>query len=134
VDRGEIDRMAGGDKSVKELWIVEKRELGAGRARIARASSGLLDQLGRAIEGCELDVVIEGHTDSTGSSDLNARLSLARATSVRDALVIRGVSADLITSEGYGEDRPVADNNSPEGREQNRRIEFKVRSLSDPQD
>lgn len=130
----ERERIAACDQSLKDLLIDSKIEFESGSARISLASSGLLDQLARAIEGCELDVVIEGHTDSTGSSDLNARLSLARATSVRDALVIRGVSADLITSEGYGEDRPVADNNSPEGREQNRRIEFKVRSLSDPQD
>ncbi|MEL6666673.1 MAG: OmpA family protein [Pseudomonadota bacterium] len=130
----ERERVAACDQNLKNLLIDSKIEFDSGSARISLASSGLLDQLARAIEGCDLRVVIEGHTDSTGSSDFNARLSLARAASVRDALVIRGVSADLLTPEGYGEDRPVADNNSPEGREQNRRIEFQVRSLSDPQD
>ncbi|MCR9268563.1 MAG: OmpA family protein [Hyphomonadaceae bacterium] len=130
----ERERVAACDQSLKDLLTESKIEFASGSARIAPASSGLLDQLARAIQGCDLDIVIEGHTDSTGSAELNARLSLDRASAVRDALVIRGVSADLLAAEGYGEDRPVADNDTPQGREQNRRIEFNVRSLSDPQE
>ncbi|MHA7898891.1 MAG: OmpA family protein [Henriciella sp.] len=134
ITAAERERVAACDQSLKDLLTESKIEFASGSARIAPASSGLLDQLARAIQGCDLDIVIEGHTDSTGSAELNARLSLDRASAVRDALVIRGVSADLLAAEGYGEDRPLASNDTPQGREQNRRIEFNVRSLSDPQE
>ena len=134
IGAAERERMAACDQSLKDLLIGSKIEFDSGSARIAPASSDLLDQLAGAVAGCDLNVVIEGHTDSTGSADLNARLSLARATAVRNALVLRGVSEDLLAAEGYGEDRPLAGNDTREGREQNRRIEFKVRSLSDPRE
>ena len=84
--------------------------------------------------GCDVEVTVEGHTDSTGSAALNERLSLARAQAVRDALVIRGVAADLLDAEGYGAAWPVASNETSEGREQNRRIEFNVRARETAQD
>lgn len=67
---------------------------------------------------------IEGHTDSTGSYQTNAALSLARAASVRDYLVGQGVSISSIEIEGLGPDRPVADNATSEGRARNRRVEI----------
>ncbi|MBX3703280.1 MAG: DUF4398 and OmpA-like domain-containing protein [Steroidobacteraceae bacterium] len=67
---------------------------------------------------------IEGHTDSTGSYETNQALSLARAVSVRDYLVAQGVDAASIAVEGLGPDRPVADNETGEGRARNRRVEI----------
>jgi OOP family OmpA-OmpF porin len=67
--------------------------------------------------------VIEGHTDSVGSDASNMRLSLARAEKIRDYLVEKmGISASLLEARGFGESNPVADNNTQEGRQQNRRV------------
>lgn len=71
-------------------------------------------------------IVIEGHTDSQGGAEYNRLLSERRAAGVRDYLVSRGVAADRITSQGLGLTRPVADNTSPEGRANNRRVEIVV--------
>ncbi len=72
------------------------------------------------------DVVIEGHTDSTGSRAGNQKLSEARAATVRNYLVSNGVSASRLSTVGYGEDRPAASNATRAGRIKNRRVEFKV--------
>ena len=69
-------------------------------------------------------VAIEGHTDGIGFRERNLELSQRRANAVRDRLVERGVPFERLTSYGYGEGVPVADNASPEGRAANRRIEF----------
>lgn len=67
---------------------------------------------------------ISGHTDNTGSAAVNQRLSLARADATRTYLVSKGLSATDLGTAGYGPDKPIADNATPEGRAQNRRIEF----------
>ena len=71
-------------------------------------------------------VIIEGHTDSTGSRAYNQRLSERRANAVRDYLISQGISPDRITAIGYGEDKPIADNSTPEGRQLNRRVEVRI--------
>jgi outer membrane protein OmpA-like peptidoglycan-associated protein len=71
-------------------------------------------------------VELAGYTDSTGDADANKKLSLDRANAVRDQLVTAGVGADRITAEGYGQDRPLASNDTEEGRAQNRRLELTV--------
>lgn len=71
-------------------------------------------------------IMIEGHTDSTGSAEVNEELSMKRAEAVRDALVSRGVSADRISVEGFGAARPIADNTSQAGRANNRRVEIVI--------
>ena len=72
------------------------------------------------------NVMIEGFTDSTGSSSRNQELSDQRVHSVRTALLDMGVSGDRITSRGYGESHPVASNNTTAGRQLNRRVEIVV--------
>ena len=72
-------------------------------------------------------IVVEGHTDSQGSADLNQGLSDRRAQSVVTFLVSRGVPADKIRAEGLGPTRPVADNGTAEGRANNRRVEIIVK-------
>jgi outer membrane protein OmpA-like peptidoglycan-associated protein len=71
-------------------------------------------------------MVVEGHTDSQGAAAYNQDLSTRRAQAVRDYLVSRGVASDRITSQGFGPSRSVADNASPEGRANNRRVEIVV--------
>ncbi|MBS3804470.1 MAG: OmpA family protein [Oleiphilaceae bacterium] len=71
-------------------------------------------------------VRVEGYTDSTGDESYNQRLSERRAESVRDALVARGISRDRIETKGFGEEFPVASNDTPAGRQQNRRVEIVI--------
>ncbi len=70
---------------------------------------------------------IEGHTDSTGSNRTNQLLSERRANAVRDYLIANGINADRLTAVGYGEDKPIADNNTVTGRKNNRRVEVKLK-------
>lgn len=74
----------------------------------------------------DLNTRIEGHTDSTGSYDYNMQLSQARAAAVRDFLFEQGIDAQRMVVEGYGPDRPIADNDSREGRAKNRRVEIVI--------
>lgn len=78
-------------------------------------------------ENPDVGIIVEGHTDNVGGKDFNLNLSLRRAQSVKTFLVRRGIRPSLITIEGYGYTRPVADNNTEEGRRQNRRVEVRVR-------
>lgn len=71
-------------------------------------------------------IVVEGFTDSQGTAGYNQDLSQRRATAVRNYLVTRGIASDRVTSQGYGLNRPVADNSSAEGRANNRRVEIVV--------
>jgi outer membrane protein OmpA-like peptidoglycan-associated protein len=73
-----------------------------------------------------LNLAIEGHTDTTGTSDFNMKLSQQRADTVREFLISQGLSPDIITAKGMGEDDPVADNSTAAGRKQNRRVEIIV--------
>jgi outer membrane protein OmpA-like peptidoglycan-associated protein len=77
-------------------------------------------------------LVVEGHTDSQGGADYNQDLSRRRAQSVRDYLVSRNIAADRVSSVGYGLTRPIADNASPEGRANNRRVEIVIQPASSP--
>jgi len=70
---------------------------------------------------------IGGHTDSKGSELLNKNLSQSRADAVLDALLARNLLFGDLTAVGYGESQPIADNATEEGRQKNRRIEFKLR-------
>lgn len=67
---------------------------------------------------------IVGHTDSTGDAAYNLDLSRKRAVSVQQALLDLGIAAERLTAEGMGEEKPVADNKTPEGRARNRRVEL----------
>lgn len=70
----------------------------------------------------ETRMTVAGYTDSTGSEELNQKLSEKRAESVKNALVGEGVNPARITTVGYGENKPVADNNTEAGRQLNRRV------------
>ncbi len=87
----------------------------------------ILDEMAVALlklSGKKVEVI--GHTDSQGARDTNVVLSLARADAVRAYLVGKGVAASMISTSGAGPDRPVAGNDTPEGRARNRRIEFRI--------
>lgn len=87
-----------------------------------------LDEVANALtkESPESQIIVEGHTDSQGALAFNQNLAQKRAESVRSYLVSRGIAADRITAQGIGPSRPIADNASPEGRANNRRVEIIV--------
>ncbi len=107
----------------------------AGKIQFRRASAELdpssfstLTQLANATNGCPgMMVEIEGHTDAEGVTERNKALSERRAQSVRTFLISAGVPQDRLEAIGYGEQRPVAPNDTAESRALNRRIEFTVR-------
>lgn len=73
-------------------------------------------------------IIVEGHTDATGTDAYNQRLSEQRASNVADYLIDQGVRASAITVYGYGESRPKASNDTAEGRQLNRRVEIHIRA------
>jgi outer membrane protein OmpA-like peptidoglycan-associated protein len=72
-------------------------------------------------------ITVEGHTDSTGPADYNQRLSEQRARAVHDLLVRDGVPATRLSTKGYGETDPIADNATAEGQQANRRVQLEIR-------
>jgi outer membrane protein OmpA-like peptidoglycan-associated protein len=131
--RDAMDKLAAAGNSVKQesrgtvitipgnvLFASGKSMLLAGaQARLTTVADVLKDQTDR-------EITVQGHTDSQGSDAANLQLSQARAQAVRDYLVAHGVSANRIRAEGVGESKPIADNASPEGRANNRRVEIIV--------
>ncbi|MCE6990575.1 OmpA family protein [Dyadobacter sp. CY323] len=77
-------------------------------------------------ENKTLAIELGGHTDNTGSAEFNLKLSQDRADTVREYLIGKGIEPDRVGSKGYGETIPVAKNDTPEGQQQNRRVEFKI--------
>jgi OOP family OmpA-OmpF porin len=71
-------------------------------------------------------IIIEGHTDSIGTSEYNQLLSERRANAIKEFLVSKGISDSILTAKGVGEEKPIEDNTFKEGRAQNRRVEFHV--------
>ncbi|HPF70479.1 MAG TPA: OmpA family protein, partial [Candidatus Krumholzibacteria bacterium] len=101
----------------------------SGSARLTPASVVTIDAVAQAMKDHpDMAVEIRGHTDAVGAAEVNLDLSQRRATAVRDALIQRGIAPARVTAVGYGEDFPVADNGTPEGRAANRRVElYRVR-------
>jgi OOP family OmpA-OmpF porin len=98
-----------------------------GKTTIQSVSFDLLNEVAAALEQApRLAVRIEGHTDSRGSAPYNRRLSNDRAESVRRYLITRGIGANRLQAAGYGEERPIEDNQTRDGRKANRRVEFHI--------
>lgn len=96
-----------------------------GAAVIAEEAGSILDNLAEIMKNCsDFRMELAGHTDSQGSEEFNQRLSQERADSVVAALMDRRVLVGNITAKGYGEAQPIEDNDTEDGREANRRIEF----------
>jgi outer membrane protein OmpA-like peptidoglycan-associated protein len=89
-----------------------------------------LDEVAKALvdQGYK-GILVEGHTDSVGKASDNDTLSLKRAESVRTYLVSRGIPSDKIRASGIGSARSIADNSTPDGRANNRRVEIVVEPL-----
>lgn len=115
-----------------EIEILKQVEFATGSARILPRSYPILDEVYRLLSvNTEITLLsIEGHTDDRGSDELNDKLSSDRAQSCMEYLVKKNIDASRLRSEGFGEKRPIADNETAEGRQRNRRVEFHIRNQS----
>ena len=125
-------------RKIKKDILMKKMEVGVkivlnniffdfNKATLRQESVAELDRVARLMnETPSLKIEISGHTDNIGSAGYNQKLSKERAKAVVDYLVRNDISPDRLKYEGYGMDQPIADNSTEEGRQQNRRTEFKV--------
>lgn len=110
------------------IQILDKVQFETGSDKLLPVSFPLLDQVAQVMkENEQIELIeIQGHTDSTGAAAYNRTLSNKRAESVKRYLAEHGVARGRLTAKGFGPDMPVATNDTPEGREANRRVEFKI--------
>ncbi len=110
------------------IAIMDKVQFETGKATLLPASNALLDEVAKMLKDNPQveQISVEGHTDSTGSPDFNRKLSQQRAESVAKYLSGKGVKAARMEPKGFGPDRPVADNETEQGRDANRRVEFNI--------
>ena len=95
------------------------------KSTIKPSSTGVLNQIAKLMkEHADLKFSIEGHTDSDGDETSNQTLSEQRAESVKKALTEVGIESSRLQTKGWGESKPIDNNDSPEGKANNRRVEF----------
>ncbi|RZK63469.1 MAG: OmpA family protein, partial [Pedobacter sp.] len=108
------------DEAIKNL------EFDLGKSTIRAKSYTTLNRVAALLVEKNFSLKLAGHTDITGSRELNLRLSKDRAESVKAYLVSQGANASRIEATGYGPDQPIASNKTADGRQQNRRVEFSL--------
>ncbi|WP_433937752.1 OmpA family protein [Sorangium cellulosum] len=113
-----------------EIEIMKQVEFEFDSSRILPQSYPILDEVVRLLKANpEIKLLsIEGHTDNQGTIDYNDRLAQNRATAVRIYIINKGVQSERLTSLGFGSRRPLVSNDTPEGRQRNRRVEFHIKS------
>ncbi|WP_321876928.1 OmpA family protein [Paraburkholderia bannensis] len=109
-----------------ELRLPEKVLFDFDQSALRADSSSALNRAVVLLKRSDKPVIVEGHTDNVGTYDYNMQLSEARATTVAGAFEERGIPALRITTKCYAYDRPVASNDTPEGRARNRRTEIVI--------
>jgi OOP family OmpA-OmpF porin len=129
VEKGEVEQEVTANAILKELNETGKAILyinfDSGKSTIKKESIPVVDQIIEMMQQApEIKISVEGHTDIDGNNDANLKLSEARAKSVVDAIVKGGIDKSRLSSEGYGEEKPIADNSTPEGKAKNRRVEL----------
>jgi len=113
--------------SVDEQIAGQTIEFDVGSTTITSSGEALLDRLVPILQSApRTKIEIEGHTDNTGDPSHNLDLSRRRATAVQQYLISKGVEESRLTVTGYGQEKPIADNRTSQGRSKNRRIEFKI--------
>lgn len=110
-----------------EIITLENVYFDFGKADVKAESYPELDKIVRLMfENPRVKIEISAHTDNVGSDDFNLNLSQLRAESVLNYFVTNGIQASRLSAKGYGNTKPVADNNTEQGRQKNRRVEFKI--------
>ncbi|MEJ6392798.1 OmpA family protein [Gymnodinialimonas sp. 2305UL16-5] len=118
------------DQCVERIRAIQeetKIAFDPGSTEINDAAGEILDQIAEVLPDClHVRMEIGGHTDSQGRESMNLNLSQARADAVLNGLLARGILVSNLTAQGYGESQPIASNETEVGREQNRRIAFRL--------
>ena len=111
-----------------EIRILEPVKFAKGSDAILPESEPVLSSVMEVLQGHPeiTKLEVRGHTDSRGGAGSNLALSKKRAASVRTWLINHGIAATRLTSEGYGQTRPIDSNDTEEGRRNNRRVEFRI--------
>ncbi len=123
IEGAEVERIGEGIKITFDSGIL----FASNQAALEGPARANIEELGRILKKYDdTNVLIEGHTDSQGSEDYNLELSRRRAQSVANYLAEQQVDATRFTLMGYGETQPVASNETPEGRRENRRVEIAI--------
>ena len=112
----------------EKIEINEKVQFETGSAVLKKESESLLDEVAKALsDHPEIKKVrVEGHTDSRAGDKYNKGLSKRRAAAVRKYLIGKGIAGKRLVARGYGEEKPIANNKTDDGRFQNRRVEFTI--------
>jgi outer membrane protein OmpA-like peptidoglycan-associated protein len=130
VDVFVVDTELSLDEMCEQIFMLVTKERVSFRqsgTALRTSSAPVLNRLADFARDCsQLTIAITGHSDASGNETNNKALSQARAQVVADYLVAHGVAADTLSVAGAGSDFPIADNATPQGREQNRRIEFEL--------
>jgi outer membrane protein OmpA-like peptidoglycan-associated protein len=112
------------ETSLNVLFAAEPIEFAKGSAVISETSYATIDSATNFLFQDKVGrILLEGHTDDTGTPEANLRLSAARAEAVRQALIDNGVAANRLTALGRGQSQPIAENETDEGKQRNRRVE-----------
>lgn len=112
-------------KAIDRGLVLEGVAFQSGSAQLTAGSITTLSRMADLLkQNSEIRVEVRGHTDATGSAELNRELSQRRAVAVRDVLIQLGVAPSRVTAVGYGQDYPIAPNDTAEGRAKNRRVEL----------
>lgn len=113
---------------VRAIQERDKIAFGPGSIELDTTALSIVRRIGSVLRDCAgVEMEVGGHTDSQGRAEMNQSLSQARADAVLNALIAERVPSNSLTAVGYGEDNPVADNDTADGREANRRIDFQLR-------
>jgi len=129
VEKGEVEQEITANAILKELNETGKAILyinfDSGKATIKKESMPIVEQIIEMMKQAkDIKLSVEGHTDSDGSNESNLKLSEARAKSVVEAITKGGIDAARLSSAGFGEEKPIADNSTAEGKAKNRRVEL----------
>jgi outer membrane protein OmpA-like peptidoglycan-associated protein len=96
-----------------------------GKATIKPESQTIIDQVAQMLtENPTMNISVEGHTDNVGNAAINQTLSENRAAAVKNALIAKGIDKARLSSKGWGQTKPVADNGTEDGKAKNRRVEI----------
>lgn len=129
IEKSEVEQEITANAILKELNETGKAILyinfDSGKSTIKKESLPVIEQIIEMMKQApEIKISVEGHTDSDGSNESNLKLSEARAKEVVDVIVKSGVDKSRLSSVGFGEEKPIADNSTEEGKAKNRRVEL----------
>lgn len=110
----------------KKICAIDIITFEFGKSSLDRNSRNYLDRIVELMKQIPVSVRINGHTDNVGTPEFNMDLSIKRANAVYDYLISRGIEKSRLSYSGYGLTRPIADNETEEGRAINRRVEFEI--------